>query len=148
MYAQLNHLQCNVCLHHNLSVHRCINNSNTWNLIFSCIIFSKQCINTSTTYNVMFTYIINLIHTNVSINTHDMTAQVFNFNLYPPHVKSMGENGTYAWRGPILSNVSAEFACFLWLDAGLEIRGPLGVRLVVFGMCVLCMCMCICILVA
>eukprot|EP00291_Cryptomonas_curvata_P021758 CAMPEP_0172171472 /NCGR_PEP_ID=MMETSP1050-20130122/11915_1 /TAXON_ID=233186 /ORGANISM="Cryptomonas curvata, Strain CCAP979/52" /LENGTH=145 /DNA_ID=CAMNT_0012842915 /DNA_START=374 /DNA_END=812 /DNA_ORIENTATION=+ len=46
----------------------------------------------------------------------------FWFAGYPDHVGLMGENGTYAWRGPILANVSEEHACVLWLDAGLELR--------------------------
>ena len=50
----------------------------------------------------------------------------FPFGGYPPHVKSMGENGSYAWRGPILVNVSHEHECSLWLDAGLELRSAIA----------------------
>eukprot|EP00281_Chroomonas_sp_CCMP1168_P014390 CAMPEP_0206215590 /NCGR_PEP_ID=MMETSP0047_2-20121206/2276_1 /ASSEMBLY_ACC=CAM_ASM_000192 /TAXON_ID=195065 /ORGANISM="Chroomonas mesostigmatica_cf, Strain CCMP1168" /LENGTH=558 /DNA_ID=CAMNT_0053637895 /DNA_START=335 /DNA_END=2011 /DNA_ORIENTATION=+ len=51
----------------------------------------------------------------------------FDYSKYPPHVARMGENGTYAWRGPILVGVTEEHQCVLWLDAGLELRSDIGV---------------------
>lgn len=43
----------------------------------------------------------------------------FDFSGYPEHVGSLGERGAYAWRSPILVNVSETHRCMLWLDAGL-----------------------------
>lgn len=51
----------------------------------------------------------------------------FDFSGYPEHVGSLGERGAYAWRSPILVNVSETHRCMLWLDAGLELRADIAV---------------------
>jgi hypothetical protein len=56
----------------------------------------------------------------------DVEYRRFPFEAYPPHVGWMGENGSYAWRGPILGNVTTEHECSLWLDAGLELRSGIS----------------------
>ena len=61
----------------------------------------------------------------------DVEMRKFPTGQYGQHVHTNetltrnGALGAYSWRAPILLNVSAEHQCMLWLDSGIEVRGPL-----------------------